>query len=149
MRPGAERRPRRRGGFTLVEMVVVVAVVGLAAGIVLPRLGTGTLAVRAAADRLAMRLSEARERAILDGRGVRVDLGALVPASVHIEALDLGGTPVAVRALALAPDGDALPARATLVDAAGARAEVVLPAGFAPAHVRDASVLAPSPEGER
>jgi type II secretion system protein H len=135
MRPDAERR-LPRDGFTLVELVVVLAVVGLAAGIVLPRLpDIGALPVRAAATRLAARLSEARERAILDGRGVRIDLRELVPAGVRVAALDLGGSAVAVPALVLAPEGDALPARATLVDDAGARAEVVLPAGFAPAHV--------------
>jgi len=144
MPPAAERARR---GFTLVELVVVVAVIALTAGIVLPRLGTGSLAVRAAADGVATRLSEARERAILDGRGARVDLRELVPAGVLVETLDVGGAVLAPPVLVLAPDGDPLPARAILVDAGGARAEVRLPAGFARAHVLDATVAVA--EGER
>jgi general secretion pathway protein H len=70
---------RRARGFTLLEVVVVTAVIAIAAAIVLPRLGDrGTLAVEEAARRLADVAGAARERAILGGVPMRlvVDLDA-------------------------------------------------------------------------
>ena len=126
----------RHRGFSLLELLAVLVVVSLAAGLILPRLpGIGAVELRAAADALALRLSAARERAIVEGRPVHVDLGDGLPSGVRVAALDAGGTAVAPAALVLEPDGDALPATATLGDDRGARAIVVLPAGFAPAHV--------------
>jgi len=133
----AAASPRRdRGGFTLLELTAVLAVVALAAGLVLARIPhASSLALDAASTRLADRLSEARERAILLGRAVRVDPRDGLPAGVTLAALDVGGTPVDPRTLELAADGDALAARATLADAAGTRRLVVLPPGFHRARV--------------
>ena len=65
--------------FTLLELTIVLAVLGLAAGIVLPRLSArDAVALDVAARRLADGLSAARDRAILSGRPMRlvVDLDA-------------------------------------------------------------------------
>lgn len=69
------RAEARRAGFTLVELLVTIAVVGLAATAVVlvapdPRPG-----VDREAERLAARLVEARQEALLTGRAVTVELG--------------------------------------------------------------------------
>jgi prepilin-type N-terminal cleavage/methylation domain-containing protein len=130
MRQGADR------AFSLLELLAVLAVLSLAAGLVLPRLpGIGAVELHAAAARLAERLSAARERAILEGRAVQVDLRDGLPSGVRVDALDAGGTPAPSAELTLEPDGDALPATATLVDDRGTRVAIVLPAGFMPARI--------------
>jgi type II secretion system protein H len=137
MRPGAEPRGACRG-HSLLELLAVLVVVSLAAGIVLPRLpGMGAVELDAAAGALAARLSAARERAIVEGRPVRVDLREGLPSAIRVDAVDAGGTELAARALTLEPDGDALEATATLADEQGRRAHVVVPAGFAPARVTE------------
>ncbi|TMA69075.1 MAG: type II secretion system protein GspH [Deltaproteobacteria bacterium] len=121
---GAERR-----GFTLLELVVTLAVIALAAGLVLPRLGDARgLELGAAARRLADTLAYARDRAILGGRPMRLVLdldrgrwdlgtpardpvaviadfsplgrGAVLPAGVRLAAVTAGGTPAATRGIA-------------------------------------------------
>jgi prepilin-type N-terminal cleavage/methylation domain-containing protein len=132
-----------RRGFTLLELLAVLAVVAVAAGLVLARVPhASTLALDAASMRLADRLSEARERAILLGRAVRLDPRDGLPSGVVLAALDVGGTPVDPRAIEVAADGDALAARVALADAGGARRIVVLPPGFHRARV------VPAPEDE-
>jgi prepilin-type N-terminal cleavage/methylation domain-containing protein len=132
-----DARRRRPAAYSLLEVTVVLAVVALAAAIVLPRASAvGELAVDAAARRLADRLSDARARAVLGGRGVSVAPDAGLPADVRVAAVLVGGTPRdPARPLALGPDGDALPCRVELVDARGRRAAVLLPAGMAGAAV--------------
>jgi prepilin-type N-terminal cleavage/methylation domain-containing protein len=126
----------RRSAFTLLELLAVLAVVSLAASFVLARVPqASTLALDAASMRLADRLSEARERAILLGRAVRLDPRDGLPAGVTLAALDVGGTPIDPRTLEVAADGDALAARATLADAEGRRRVVLLPPGFHRARV--------------
>src|SRR5215472_16705835 len=62
----SERRAQR--GFTLLEMLVVLVVVALAAGMLLPRLGdVGAARVDREAQRLAEAVTLLRERAILGG----------------------------------------------------------------------------------
>jgi prepilin-type N-terminal cleavage/methylation domain-containing protein len=125
-----------RRGFTLLELLAVLAVVSLAAGLVLARVPhASALALDAASMRLADRLSEAREHAILTGRAVRLDPRDGLLSGITLAALDVGGTPIDPRALEVAADGDALAACATLTDAAGARRIVVLPPGFHRARV--------------
>lgn len=70
------RRPgrRRRAGFTLVELMATVAVIGLAAGAVLVTAAPPQPPVTATAERLAMRLAEARAEAVLSGRAVAVTI---------------------------------------------------------------------------
>jgi prepilin-type N-terminal cleavage/methylation domain-containing protein len=121
-------------GFTLLETLAVLVVVSIAAGLVLARLPHATtLRLHGAGARLAERLSEARERAILGGSAVRVDLTDRLPEGVRLASLDLGGTPGGAT-LELEPEGDALPARAVLSDAS-ASVVVVLPPGFQRARV--------------
>jgi prepilin-type N-terminal cleavage/methylation domain-containing protein len=125
-----------RRGFTLLELLAVLAVVSLAAGLVLAGVPhASALALDAASTRLADRLSEARERAVLLGRTVRLDPRDGLPSGVVLAALDLGGTAIDPRTFEVAADGDALAARATLSDATGARRVVVLPSGFRHARV--------------
>ncbi len=69
--------PRRDAGFTLVEVLVALAVVGLVLGAVYRIYGTGVLAVGRAASQLELALAaEAileRTRADLDPRGAGVE----------------------------------------------------------------------------
>src|SRR3989442_8853758 len=116
-------------GFTLLELVVTLAVIALAATLVLPKLGDARgLALGAAARRLADTLAYARDRAILGGRPMRLVLdldrgrwepgtpapdpativpdasptgrGAVLPAGVRLAAVTPGGSPSATRGLA-------------------------------------------------
>lgn len=132
-----------RRGFTLLELLAVLAVVSVAAGLVLARVPhASALALDAASMRLADRLSEARERAILLGRAVRLDPRDGLPSGVTLAALDVGGTAIDPHTLEIAAEGDALATRATLADAAGAGRVVVLPPGFHRARI------VPVPEDE-
>jgi len=78
--PNASPRSDRCGreaGFTLIELVAVVATFALIAAMVLPNLNLGgSRAVRAAADDVATAVELARERAIMTGRvhAVVIDL---------------------------------------------------------------------------
>jgi prepilin-type N-terminal cleavage/methylation domain-containing protein len=129
---------RRARGFTLLEVVAALAIASLAAALVVARLpDAGALALERAARRVADRLSEARERAILGGHPVTVRITDGLPDDVRLDALHVGGTPIRSDELALAPDGDALPARVVLVGAGDARREVLLPAGFHGARVAE------------
>jgi general secretion pathway protein H len=71
----ATRLPRR--GFTLVELLVVLVVLGMALAVVAPRFASSSpaLAVRSAAQTLVAGLQLARNRAITENRAVvlRVD----------------------------------------------------------------------------
>lgn len=69
--------PRRnRCGFTLVELLMVVAIIGLAAGAVVLSVPNPQPAVAAEAERFAARLVRAREEAILGARPVAVEATA-------------------------------------------------------------------------
>jgi prepilin-type N-terminal cleavage/methylation domain-containing protein len=133
-----------RDGFTLVEIVAVVAVIALVCGIVLPRLGgLGAVAVETAARRLADAAALARERAVLGGRPVQmiVDLeagswragaesGSLPPRVRFRTVVASRGEPAhgGVVALDCDPAGS-LAARVELTDDRGHGARVLLPAG--------------------
>jgi prepilin-type N-terminal cleavage/methylation domain-containing protein len=138
--------------FTLLEVVVVLAVLALAVGLVLPRFGdVGTLSVDAAASELAATINLTRERAILGARPLRMALdvdagrwtidgterGAL-PARVHLRRITTGETSngAGVVALDFDPAGDPLPARFDLADDRGHAASVVVPPAGGRAVVR-------------
>jgi general secretion pathway protein H len=61
-----DRKPQL--GFTLVELMVVMAILAMATGAVLLSLPTGDADARAEAERVAARLSLARDLAISDSR---------------------------------------------------------------------------------
>lgn len=70
---GRTRSHRSRSGFTLVELLIAVAIMGLAAGAVILSAPDPRPAVAEDAERFAARLSRAREEAILSNRPVAVD----------------------------------------------------------------------------
>ena len=72
----ARARPRGRAGFSLVELMVVVALVGLAATAVVLTLPDPRGRLDDEAARLAARLSLARDEAVLSGRATAVRLDA-------------------------------------------------------------------------
>jgi prepilin-type N-terminal cleavage/methylation domain-containing protein len=67
------RRPRRRRGFTIVEMLLVVAVIIALGAVAYPTLSAmyGDVKVKAAADAVRASWTEARAHAIEDGRPYR------------------------------------------------------------------------------
>jgi prepilin-type N-terminal cleavage/methylation domain-containing protein len=130
-------RPASGAGFTLLEMLVALAISVLAATLLMPRIGdVGTLRVDGAARRFAEAVTLARERAILGGvpgeivvdvEGGRWTAGeesASLPEGVRFRGA--GESPVRVD---LDPAGDVGAMRFELVDERGRSASVLLPAG--------------------
>jgi len=154
-----------RKGFTLLEVLVVLAIVGVAAAAVLPRIGAVRgLAVRETARRLADGVGLARERAILGATTMRLVLdvdggrwrigragaaadaiaddapvAGTIPAGVRVRAVAVGTRAAAAGSVVvdLRPDGDALPVRIDLADEGGRTESVVLPPARARALVVD------------
>ncbi len=71
-RPG-DGKPRANG-FTLVELMVVLSILALAAAAVVLTIPGEERDVRSEADRLAARLAAARDVAVIEGRSVAVNL---------------------------------------------------------------------------
>lgn len=74
-RKGRHRARHRRAsrGFTLVELMVVLAILALAATAVVLTIPGDARTVRGEADRLAARLAAARDVAVIEGRSVAVN----------------------------------------------------------------------------
>ncbi|MGN6692531.1 MAG: GspH/FimT family pseudopilin [Sphingopyxis sp.] len=66
-------RPSGERGFTLVELMVVIAIMALAATAVVLTIPGEERTVRSEADRLAARLAAARDVAVIEGRSVSVN----------------------------------------------------------------------------
>ncbi|WP_313001231.1 GspH/FimT family pseudopilin [Brevundimonas sp.] len=75
-RGGSLRERRSRAGFTLVELLMVVAIMGLAASAVVLAVPDPRPPVGDEAERFAARLVRAREEALLTNRAVAVEATA-------------------------------------------------------------------------
>lgn len=70
----SERPRRRQAGFTLLEMLVVLLLLGVATALVAPRLTAGGARLDGDTRLLASRLAAARDQAVRQGRAVEISL---------------------------------------------------------------------------
>ncbi len=133
------RRLEVRRGVTLVEMMVVVAVIGLMAGISFPAVSTGLDSIRlhSAADSVAAFLNAAMNRAerrqevvevVIDPASNRIALYSTAPG--FSRTLDLPGsialTGDSARRVFLVPGGSFPPLAVDLVNRKGIRRRVAI-----------------------
>ncbi len=136
---GTKRRMKRRErGFTLLELLVVLAIVALVVVIALPRIGAGLpgAALDAGARRIAAGLNEARSLAVVRNRAVRFTLngaakrftvgggaGAPLPATLGITLITGAAEVVgaAQGSIRFFPDGSSTGGRIVLSGRGGTR----------------------------
>ncbi|MBB3764899.1 GspH/FimT family protein [Sphingomicrobium lutaoense] len=102
----------RKNGFTLVELLVVLVILGLAAGAVALMLPSGGDKVRGEATMLAGRIAALRDRAIVEGRPLGI---WIAPTGFGFEARGEDGWEPVTRP----PFDDAAPWRGGVVAATG------------------------------
>ncbi len=74
--PSSLHRRAREHGFTLVEMMVVLVILGLAAAAVVLVMPEPGGSVQAEAERFAARAKAARDNAIVEARAAAIDVGS-------------------------------------------------------------------------
>lgn len=114
--PGAARGPAGQAGFTLVELMVTLAVLALAYGFIAPSLGRaiGAGEVRVAGRELLGALREARALAISGGREVRFIVDG--PSAAYGAGQSRHGIPRGFDLAAEVPDSHRLTQRIAAID---------------------------------
>ncbi len=73
--PGTARRTRHPMGFTLVELLIVLAIIGLMSAVVVLAIPDPRGSLRAEAERFAARAKAAQDQAVIGARAMSVRVG--------------------------------------------------------------------------